>query len=102
MYMDYEAGIIFNDNLCNVMCSGYLAGYQSRFFAPIILLYSFFDANQQKNSMDAEAFYKKWRIIISGVMTGWRWSEGLKDSISRRVDKKAMGRRFCISWQASK
>lgn len=39
------------------------------FFAPIILLYSFFDATN-KNSMDAEAF-KNWRIIISGAMTGW-------------------------------
>ena len=59
------------------------------FFAPIILLYSFFDATN-KNSMDAEAF----KTLEDHYLWGddWmEWSEGLKDSISRRDGKKAMG-----------
>ena len=59
------------------------------FFAPIILLYSFFDATN-KNSMDAEAFKKLEDHYLWG--DDWMdWSEGLKDSISRRDGKKAMG-----------
>ena len=75
------------------------------FFAPIILLYSFFDATN-KNSMDAEAFKKLEDHYLWG--DDWMdWSEGLKDSISRRDGKKAMGTVLyivaaCMIWSVVK
>ena len=75
------------------------------FFAPIILLYSFFDATN-KNSMDAEAFKKLEDHYLWG--DDWmEWSEGLKDSISRRDGKKAMGTVLyivaaCMIWSVVK
>ena len=75
------------------------------FFAPIILLYSFFDATH-KNSMDAEAFKKLEDHYLWG--DDWMdWSEGLKDSISRRDGKKAMGTVLyivaaCMIWSVVK
>ena len=74
------------------MCSGYL-------------LYSFFDATN-KNSMDAEAFKKLEDHYLWG--DDWMdWSEGLKDSISRRDGKKAMGTVLyivaaCMIWSVVK
>ena len=75
------------------------------FFAPIILLYSFFDATN-KNSMDAEAFKK----LEDHYLWGDDWTdfgEGIKESISRRDGKKAMGTVMyvvaaCMVWSAVK
>lgn len=75
------------------------------FFAPIILLYSFFDATN-KNSMDPEAFKKLEDHYLWG--DDWMdWSESFKDSISRRDGKKAMGTVMyivaaCMIWSVVK
>lgn len=75
------------------------------FFAPIILLYSFFDATN-KNAMDTEAFQK----LEDHYLWGDDWTdfgEGIKESISRRDGKKAMGTVMyvvaaCMVWSAVK
>lgn len=75
------------------------------FFAPIILLYSFFDATN-KNAMDTEAFRK----LEDHYLWGDDWmdfGEGIKESISRRDGKKAMGTVMyvvaaCMVWSAVK